>query len=430
MKEKGKLRMRLSVCLICAVLAAACILCGCSQKEIVKTISLPEKKHTERDSQGINIQSIKEYSYEGHTEDQLWLEWGNPDSDTVYMLEYGDKGYTYQKIDIRTKKTVSETFVDDRMIFNVQIAPGGRYISYEAETAAGATPELMLFLADEGKRIVLREWDECLQGFSYVWSDDGTRLFSWQNGDDYAFLPDNNWSVTCYDMETLNKDSKGTLFVEKREIVMDGDSYAWRHVLPNADGSKVYVREEYETFSDSKNGEYLDNPSAKEKMMQENNVEKEPTETKNRQKPANNWILIPDNLEKKKVEEYAKEPICPVKYTKKGLYFQDEAGKLYLVENIEKPSAAELFSVSSKEICICSEGDHLFFVEWTDSMQTLQLSGVRMDGIKPTAKQILYKKNCEGADYYVAADDSALVLKEYGYLENDKNFYHITELRY
>ncbi len=430
MKERMRRQRIRPVRLVCICLAAGAMLCGCSRQETTKTISLPEVKQQEKGIPGIIINNIREYVYDGHSEDHLQLSFGERGADAVYLLRYGEKGYTYRKIDINTKKTINETFVDERTLFNIQIAPGGRYFSYEAETKANA-PELVLFLAEEGRSVVLRKWTECLQGFSYVWSDDGTKLFSWQDGEDYAFLPDNDWSVTCYDMESLQEDDEGRLSIEKTVIQMKGGGYAWRHVLPNADGSKVYVRVEYETFSDSKKGESMQRNAEREKMMQENNVNKEDWGNEGEKKAAENWLLLPDSHEKKKVEEYAKEPVCPVKYTTKGLYYQSEDGKLFLAENIEeKPSVTELFSATNPEICICSEGDHLFFIEWTDDMQTLQLSGVRMDGAKPTAKQVLYKEKCESAAYSVTADDSAVILKVHEYLGEDKYAFKITKLGY
>ena len=263
----------------------------------------------------------------------------------------------------------------------------------------------------EGKHIVLRKWNESLQGFSYIWSDDGTKLFSWQDGDNYAFSPDTDWCVTCYDMETVKQDSNGGLSIEKKEFRMEGNGHAWRHVLPNADGTKVYVREEYESFSDSKEKEYSENQEIKKK------------------KAARNWLIMPEKQEIKKLQEYADEPVNPVKYTKKGLYFQKE-GKLLLVENPEDtPSVKELFRVAGMEVNICGNGDHIFLIEWMDDLQSMQLSGVKLEGTEPTAKQALYKASFEGGDC-ISADDSAIVLQGYEYLENDRCNFKVMELGY
>lgn len=432
MRRKGrKRRSPPAVLIVCAVLTAGTFLGGCS-REMTKTISLPGAENEEATIPGVSIKNIREYAFDGNSEDNIKTAW--KDADTVCLFRLGEKGYTYRQIDVNTKETVSKEFVDDRMAFNIQIAPGGRYISYEAETAEGASPELVLFLAGEGKRIVLREWDECLQSFSYVWSDDGTKLFSWQNGDNYAFLPDNDWCVTCYDMEDIMEDSKGKLSVKKTVFWMEGSNYAWRSVLPSADGSKVYVREEFESFSD-KGDEDLENRTVKEKQAQEKNKENEPAGngqiSADEKIPAKNWLLLPESHEKKKLAEYAKDPVYPVKYTKKGLYYQTIEGKLCLAEHVEEePSVTELFSAANTEICICSKGDHIFFIDWSDDFSTLKLSGVRMEGISPTAKQVLYQAECDTADYFITADDSEIVLQGCLYLGNDRNSYKIMALGY
>ncbi len=415
MRKLKKRWMRRFVFVMTTVLATGNILCGCSRQEMIRTISLPDTEDKDMGISGFVIKNIQEYTYEGQSEDHLQLAWGKAGENTVCQLRYEKEGYIYREIDIHTKKTIRKVFMDERMAFNMQIAPGGKFISYEAETEEKAGPELVVFLAEEGEHMVLREWDECLQGFSYVWSDDGNRLFSWQNGDNYAFQPDTDWCVTCYDMKTVKRDSDGKWMVEKTEFQMKGSNYAQRHILPNADGSRVYVREEYDSFSDSKNQEYPGkDEAAEEKMMR-----------------AKNWLLIPEEQKKKKVSEYSKETVWPVKYTKKGLYYQNEEGMLLLAENVEdKPSVKELFRASNMEIAICGNGDHIFHVEWIDDMQNMQISGVKLEGTQPTAKQVLYKDSCEGVEFYVSADDSAIVLRGYEYPGDDRCSFKIMKLGY
>ncbi len=428
--RKGKIRKALRAVLIFTVLASGSVLWGCARQETTKTIGLPDTENGEKGIPGFVIKTIREYVYDGHSEDNLRFGWGGTGSDTAFLLRYGEKGYTFRKIDVNTKQTVSETFVDDRMLFNIQIAPGGRYISYEAETEEEAAPELVLFCTGEGERVVLRQWDECLQDFSYVWSDDGTKLFSWQNGDNPAFLPDTDWCVTCYDMDTLVRDNNGRLTVQKTEMKMPGSNYAWRHVLPDAHGTTVYVREEYETFSDSKKGEYL-HGQAKKKAAQEANTENAEPEIESKGQPAKNWLLTPKELRIEKLPEYAKNAVWPIKYTKNGLYYQSEEKKLYLAGNIEeKPEVKELFSVSNAQVCICGKGDHIFLAEWTDDLQNMQISGVKMEESEPQTKQVLYQTACESADYAIAPDDAAIVLCQSVYLGDDRYSFKVTELGY
>ena len=138
-----------------------------------------------------------------------------------------------------------------------------------------------------------------------------------------------------------------------------------------------------------------------------------------------------EEQKKKKVSEYSKETVWPVKYTKKGLYYQNEEGMLLLAENVEdKPSVKELFRASNMEIAICGNGDHIFHVEWIDDMQNMQISGVKLEGTQPTAKQVLYKDSCEGVEFYVSADDSAIVLRGYEYPGDDRCSFKIMKLGY
>lgn len=395
--------------LLCSTLTGL-LLCGCGQREMTKTISLPETKREENTSE-IIIKDIRKYVYDGHSEDTLWMSWGEAGSDIAYMLILEENGYMYRKIDVKTKQILNEVFVDDRWISNVHIAPGGRYISYEVENESN----LVLFIPEEEEKIVLCQWEEGQETYSYTWSADGTKLFSWQNGDNYIKNPDEDWSITCYGIQKLKSGGKEESRVVKDEIQMKSKGYSWRSVLPNSDGSRVYVREEYETFLDGKNVE--DRVESTSKSEEKINAE--------------NWLLLPKNYEKKKLPEYSKEAVYPVKYTKAGLYFQNVEGDLFLVEDIEeKPAPEELFNTANMEIYICEDGDHIFLVEWRYNMESLQLSGVRMTEGKPTTKQVLYKEAYQNADISIDAGDTAITVWGNEYLGEDRYSFKVTELEY
>lgn len=399
----------ISSLLFCAFLTEF-LLCGCGQCESTKIISLPENKKEEENA-GIVIKDIQKYVHDGHTEDTLWMSWGEPGSDIAFMLILKEEGYMYQKIDVKTEQILDEIFVEDRFISNVCIAPGGRYISYEVEDES----ELILFFPEEDKKLVLWHWEERPIACSYTWSADGTKLFSWQNGDNYEETSDEDWSVICYSVQEAKAGDNTESRVVKNEIGMKDKGYAWRSVLPNADGSEVYVRVEYETFSDSKNAEDRSAPMAvsKEKIS------------------AENWLLSPETHEKKRLPEYYKEAVYPVKYTKAGLYFQNVGGDLFLVENIEETSfVTELFNTERMEIYVCENGDHIFLAEWRDNMEVLQLSGVRIVDGKPTASQVLYKEAYQNASTSINANDTAVIIEGDEYLGEDRYSFKITKLEY
>ena len=64
-----------------------------------------------------------------------------------------------------------------------------------------------------------------------------------------------------------------------------------------------------------------------------------------------------------------------------------------------------------------------------DDLQSMQLSGVKLEGTEPTAKQALYKASFESG-VCISADDSAIVLQGYEYLENDRCNFKVMELGY
>lgn len=398
--------VKMIFCLLFCVLLTGFLLCGCRQRENTKVIALPESKKGE--APGIIVKDIRKYVYDGHTEDTLWMSWGESGSDIAYMLILEEKGYMYQKIDVKTEQILNQTLVDDRLLVNVHIAPGGGYISYEVENES----ELVLFIPEEEKKIVLCQWKEGQGSYSYVWSADGTKLFSWQNGDNYEKKQDEDWSVTCYSVEKSKSEEESR--VVKNEIGMKSKGYAWRNVLPNKDGSKVYVREEYESFSDSKNAEVNSSAAGSEEKI-----------------AAENWLLLPETRGKKSLPEYSEEAVYPVKYTESGLYFQNIEGDLFLVEDIEEGTAAkELFNTANMEIYICEKGDHIFLAEWRENMETLQISGVRIEEENLTANQVLYKEAYQNAYTSINADDTAIVIQGDEYLGEDRYSFKITELEY
>ncbi len=419
--RKSKKARLCCLALLCTVLAGI-ILSGCRQKNITKTVTLPGIQKEEGDL-GITIRDMQSYIYDGHSEDMVWMAYGEPDQGICYMLRLTDKGYIYQKIEMKTGKFLKETFVEDRMISNVQISPGGRYISYETDDET----ELVLFAPEKEEKLMLHEWEDGSESYAYTWSDDGTVLFSWQNGDNYEKEPDAEWLVTRYDIEKAFAGGKKEHKVLRHEIRMknkEGRLWSWRSVLPNADGSKVYVREEYETFSDSKKNETYSNNENEEPGTSRQTAENEKIN-------AQNWLLIPDELRKEKLPEYSEEAVFPLKYTKAGLYYQNEEGMLCLAESLEeKPAVRELFNIANKETVICGNGDHIFVVEWRDNMEYIQISGAGMKNDKYTATQVLYKEAYQNANLSISADDRSLVVWGNEYLGKDRNSFKITELEY
>lgn len=402
----------------CAVTALG--LCGCAPREIEKTVALPEKEE-EKDA-GIHIKSIQEYSYNGHSEDVVYLSWGEAGSKTVYMLKREEDGYEYQMIDAEKMKTVKSIFVDERDVSAAKISPGGRYIAYEVTSEKDV--QLIVFFTEDATRRVLGEWDLVKDAYTFEWSDDGTKLFAWEIGDNYAKDPYEDWHITRYDVEGMQTGSKDSLPAEKCEFVMDGTGYGWRSVLPNADGSEAYVREEHEDYAVG---------GAKEEGYAENETnvnEERPMGGKG----AESWLLMPDTGEKKKLEEFSSDALYPVKYTKTGLFVKDTEGNLLLVESIrDRPAVKELCKTYDEIVNICENGDHLFLLEWMNSSLThYQISGARIEDGQMKARQVLYKsQEGEGVDEFQIVDDGMIVILDRRYFEGgDRHTFNIMMLEY
>lgn len=212
---------------------------------------------------------------------------------------------------------------------------------------------------------------------------------------------------------------------------MEGTGHGWRSVLPNADGSEVYVREEHEDYvvGGVKEEGYIENEEDvnKENM---NKSEKKPPGGKG----AESWILAPDTGEKKKLEEFSSDAVYPVKYTKAGLFAKDLDGNLLLVENVgNEPVVNKLCKTYDEIVNICENGDHLFRLEWMDNSLThYQVSGARIEDGQLKTRQVLYKsQDGEGADGCHIVDDSMVAILDRRYFERgDRHTFNITVLEY
>ncbi len=98
---KGRLCAYIMVCA-----AAVLGFCGCVPRDTEKMVALPEKKTEEDD--GIHIKNIQEYSYNGHSEDVVYLSWGKAGTKTVCMLKRGENGYEYHMIDVEKKRSIKK----------------------------------------------------------------------------------------------------------------------------------------------------------------------------------------------------------------------------------------------------------------------------------------------------------------------------------
>ncbi len=373
----------------------AAALSGCGVGEQDKTIVLPPLENQVMDSEKFRLDHIQQYVGSGYAENVICLTWGDPGTDLLYLLKKEDGGYVYQVIDTREDTVLSSIFVDDRSLANVSIAPGGGYLSYEVRD--GEEMNLIVLCPSQGSRQILHRWQDQEENFSYIWSDDGTMLFSWQNGDTGDTYKE--WQVTRYEMETDPEDGFGYMVVS---FQMKGNGHTWRSVCPNADGTEIYVREQLSTFGSTM---------------------------------SYNWLLLPDTVTVEALPEYSKMPACPIRYTQAGLFVQEESGDIYLIEDIRsQPVKTKLISGNEGTYdpfaYVCANGDHMFLMEWVN-YSMYQISGVRIaDGKVDGHPVALYNDNYESLNQIMIVSDQAVVFWGEEFLENHEYRYKVTVLRY
>ena len=373
----------------------AAVLSGCGVGEQEKTIVLPPLEKQVMDSEKFRFDHIQQYIGSGYAENVISLAWGDVGTDMLCLVKKEDGRYVYQVIDTREDTVLSSVFVDGRSLANVLIAPGGGYLSYEVQD--GEEMALAVLCPSQGTRHILHRWREQEENFSYIWSDDGTMLFSWQNGDSGDTYKE--WQVTRYEMETEPEDGFG---YTGGSFQMKGNGPAWRNVCPNADGTEIYVREQIGTFDNTM---------------------------------SYNWLLLPDTATMETLPEYSKTPACPVRYTQAGLFVQEESGDVYLIKDIRsKPVKTKLISGSAGTydpfVCVCANGDHMFLMEWVN-YSMYQISGVRIvDGKVDGQPVVLYNDNYESMNGIKIVSDQAVVFLGEEFLENNGYRYKVTVLRY
>lgn len=373
----------------------AAVLSGCGVGEQDKTIVLPPLENQVMDSEKFRFAHIQQYIGSGNAENVLCLAWGGVGTDMLCLLKKEDGRYVYQAIDTREDTVLSSVFVDDRSLANVSIAPGGGYLSYEVQD--GEEMNLIVFCPSQGIRQILHRWQGQEENFSYIWSDDGAMLFSWQNGDSGDAYKE--WRVTRYEMETAPEEGFGYTVVS---FQMKGNGRAWRSVCPNADGSEIYVREQLSAFDSNM---------------------------------SYNWLLLSDTATVEALPEYSKTPACPIRYTQAGLFVQEESGDIYLIEDIRsQPVKTKLVSGNEGTYApftyVCANGDHMFLMEWIN-YSMYQISGARIvDGKVDGQPVVLYNDNYESLNEIKIVSDQAVVFWGEEFLENNGYRYKVTVLRY
>lgn len=358
------------------------MLCGCGESEKTKTIILPDKSGN-LSSEAINIRNIQEYSYEGNPTEggNITL---NERGNLCLIVPLEKVGYEFQEITLSDKQVVHRIPIKGTSIANIQLAPGGRYVSYEV--IEKETQQLIALETEEERSIVLHHWKDLNQLYMYQWSGDGSILFSWEDGLNYA-QDSVNWHIHQYHLESNFLESES-------ETLVEGSGNASRQVLPNYDGSQVFVRERYVNGGEA------------------------------------NWLFWP-NKEDNDYPLYTPSEInWAVKFSQNGLYMADVEGNLCLVTNLlGKPEEKTLIPFNNMALEVCEKGDHIFLIE-KDSSGKAQLSGIfRESGV--VEEQVLYKNiDADASNIAISQDDTKVVMQNCKYLEDDRCLFTVTVLEY
>lgn len=392
-------------CFLLVCVMAVLILTGCcSVEESSKTIMLPEEEDR---LEGLEVKDIKEYSYEDISEAIGLIAWDQDDERSIRILTGADsKGYIYneEKIRIEDAQVLEQNLVDKRVMSQVKIAPGGRYISYE--TWEDGVFSLVVYNTGRKEHTIFREWENDEEVLQYAWSGDGRKLFAWQDGNNYGQNALSEWKICSYDMETGMKN----------EVSAEGIGYSYRDVLPNQDGSYVYI---VENLINEQHVENLIN--------NEQHVEEESHQFQHR-------VANMETGEIKDLGLWDADDARPVKFTEEGVYVQDLEGTISIYTGIsQEPVKKELFSIDYKNVklYICERGDHIFLIEWDSDSEYMQVSAVSIKNGEIVGRGVVYK-GISGVDTeaVISPDDHAIAIQSTEYIEDNRWRLKITVLEY
>ncbi len=433
MRGMNKIKHTIYTILLAGLLMAEAV--GCQRADQTRTITLPPLADADPDSETIQIGRILEYNSDGPIESMIYPGIGMKGDNVIYLLTRDMANDTSQclKVDMEQERILDDIYVEEGnvSIFNAFFAPGGQYLAYERIMEEQGLNQLVLFSVENQGMQFFWETRETNEVYQYAWSDDGTCLFTWQDGAGYD--PYQDWQITRY---KINEQPDKTLRVDKTQFNLEGRGAAVRSVLPSADGSEVYVREDFELLM---SGRALD-------MMAQNKDSSAAagsgastggTSTDSDMDindvipPANNWLIDMDEMIMSSLPEYFKGTASPIKYTQAGLFVQEEGGLLCLIGDIGgQATRTELFQTEGMEVCVCGKGDHVFLAEWI-TPGTYQISGARILEGEAFGRKILYRGTQDSVERLSVEGDHMIVFHSLEYAEPRGHYFlKIVSLEY
>lgn len=334
---------------VMALIVAGLLLCGCAGQETSKTIVLPKETEDAENNAGIDVRDIKEYSFEGSVYSMTWKK---ESREEICVLRDQGEGLGYQTMNIYQGTESDIAVFEERPVSVSQLAPGGQYVLYE--TFDNNMIQLILYRVQTGEKLVIHERDGSMDTCCFRWSGDGTRFFVWPDGNYSGQNAVQMYPICRYD----------ALSGEKTEIMLEGTENARRQAVPNEDGSKVYVQEEY---PDEEGNMSI----FSEEWMDLYRIENTELETDagyidgyEPQLPGRSLVVDMDTSEVTELDAEKLGITYPIKYMKQGLVGRIREEVWYLAEPLADTEKKRILTTGCKDIRICGEGDHIFLIDW------------------------------------------------------------------
>lgn len=401
---------------VIALIVAGLLLCGCAGQETSKTIVLPKETEDAENNAGIDVRDIKEYSFEGSV---YAMTWKRDSREEICVLRDQGEGLGYQTVNIY-QGTESEIVVfEERPVSVSQIAPGGQCVLYE--TFDNNMIQLILYRVQTGEKLVIHERDGSMDTCCFRWSGDGTRFFVWPDGDYSGQNTVQMYPICRYD----------ALSGEKTEIMLEGTENARRQAVPNEDGSKVYVQEEYPDEEENMSifsEEWLELYGVENTELKTGAAYADGYEPS---LPGRSWVLEMDTAAIREIDGENGDIPNLIRYTDQGVIGRNGEEVWMMAEPLSEFPKERILMTDCEKVCVCGKGDHIFLLDRESGTDTMQIMGIKVQDGEIVGRQVLYKGingYCSGVE--VGADDGELIVQTIGYLENGNSLAQVTVLEY
>ena len=346
-----------------ALIVAGLLLCGCAGQETSKTIVLPKETEDAENNAGIDVRDIKEYSFEGSVYSMTWKK---ESREEICVLRDQGEGLGYQTMNIYQGTESDIAVFEERPVSVSQLAPGGQYVLYE--TFDNNMIQLILYRVQTGEKLVIHERDGSMDTCCFRWSGDGTRFFVWPDGNYSGQNAVQMYPICRYD----------ALSGEKTEIMMEGTENAWRQAIPNEDGSKVYVREEY---PDQEGNVSISSEEWLELYGVENTELKTGAAYADGYEPSlpgRSWVLEMDTAAVREIDGENGDIPNLIRYTDQGVIGRNGEEVWMMAEPLSEFPKERILMTDCEKVCVCGKGDHIFLLDRESGTDTMQIMGIKV----------------------------------------------------